>query len=104
MKAKLRSQAWFGGTNRESFIHRSWTRGYPPDVFDGRPVIGICNTYSELTPCNAHLRSLADAAFLQWRTPRQRVRADTLCRQPHEPGVFLHLQALCKGTVVRRHP
>jgi L-arabonate dehydrase len=60
MKTKLRSQAWFGGSDRESFIHRSWTRGFPPDVFDGRPVIGVCNTYSELTPCNAHLRALAD--------------------------------------------
>jgi L-arabonate dehydrase len=61
MKAKLRSQAWFGGANRESFIHRSWMRGFPPDVFDGRPVIGICNTFSELTPCNAHLRTLAES-------------------------------------------
>ena len=41
-------------------IHRSWMRGYPEDVFDGRPVIGICNTWSELTPCNAHFRDLAD--------------------------------------------
>lgn len=41
-------------------MHRAWMRGFPRDVFDGRPVIGICNTYSELTPCNAHLRSLAD--------------------------------------------
>ena len=60
MKAKLRSQAWFGGANREAFIHRSWMRGFPADVFGGRPVIGICNTYSELTPCNAHLRALTD--------------------------------------------
>lgn len=59
-KRKLRSQAWFGGANRESFVHRSWMRGFPSDVLDGRPVIGICNTYSELTPCNAHLRALAD--------------------------------------------
>jgi dihydroxy-acid dehydratase len=59
-KRKLRSQAWFGGANRESFVHRSWMRGFPADVLDGRPVIGICNTYSELTPCNAHLRALAD--------------------------------------------
>src|ERR1700730_14686497 len=58
----LRSQAWFGGTSRDVFIHRSWMRnqGLPDDVFDGRPVIGICNTYSELTPCNAHFRGLAD--------------------------------------------
>jgi len=60
-KRKLRSQAWFGGANRESFVHRSWMRGFPSDVLDGRPVIGICNTYSELTPCNAHLRTLADS-------------------------------------------
>jgi dihydroxyacid dehydratase/phosphogluconate dehydratase len=42
------------------FIHRSWMRGYPEHVFDGRPVIGICNTWSELTPCNAHLRDIAE--------------------------------------------
>jgi L-arabonate dehydrase len=60
-KKKLRSQAWFGGSTRESFVHRSWMRGFPADVMDGRPVIGICNTYSELTPCNAHLRTLAES-------------------------------------------
>jgi dihydroxy-acid dehydratase len=60
-KGKLRSQAWFGGKDRDGFIHRSWMRnqGFPGDVFDGRPVIGICNTWSELTPCNAHFRDLA---------------------------------------------
>ena len=62
MKSKrtLRSAAWFGPTDKDGFIHRSWMRGYPEDVFDGRPVIGICNTWSELTPCNAHFRELAD--------------------------------------------
>ena len=62
LNGSLRSQAWFGGTSRDVFIHRSWMRnqGLPDDVFDGRPVIGICNTYSELTPCNAHFRGLAD--------------------------------------------
>jgi len=58
-KRKLRSQAWFGGNDKDGFIHRSWMRGFPPDAFDGRPVIGICNTWSELTPCNAHFRELA---------------------------------------------
>jgi len=60
-KSKLRSQAWFGGKDRDGFMHRSWMRnqGFPGDVFDGRPVIGICNTWSELTPCNAHFRELA---------------------------------------------
>jgi dihydroxy-acid dehydratase len=58
---RLRSQAWFGGKDRDGFMHRSWMRnqGFPGDVFDGRPVIGICNTWSELTPCNAHFRELA---------------------------------------------
>src|SRR5580704_9264467 len=62
MKSKrtLRSQAWFTPTDKNGFIHRSWMRGYPEDVFDGRPVIGICNTWSELTPCNAHFRDLAE--------------------------------------------
>ena len=57
---KLRSAHWFGGEDRDGFIHRSWMRGYPRDAFNGRPVIGICNTWSELTPCNAHLREIAD--------------------------------------------
>lgn len=58
---KLRSAEWFGGTSRDHIYHRSWMKnqGLPADLFDGRPVIGICNTWSELTPCNAHLRDLA---------------------------------------------
>jgi len=59
---KLRSQDWFGGTGKDATLHRSWmlNQGIAPDAFDGRPVIGICNSWSELTPCNAHLRDLAD--------------------------------------------
>ena len=60
MKRALRSQAWFGGDGRESFVHRAWMRGYPRDMLEGKPVIGICNTFSELSPCNAHLRGLAE--------------------------------------------
>jgi dihydroxy-acid dehydratase len=58
----LRSTAWFGKADRNGFIHRSWMKnqGLPNHVFDGRPVIGICNTFSELTPCNAHFRHLAE--------------------------------------------
>jgi L-arabonate dehydrase len=61
-KKHYRSTAWFGKLDKDGFIHRSWMRneGLPPDVFDGRPVIGICNTWSELTPCNAHFREIAD--------------------------------------------
>src|SRR5213594_694065 len=59
---KFRSAAWFGLPDRDGFIHRSWMKnqGLPDDLFDGRPVIGICNTWSELTPCNAHFRDLAE--------------------------------------------
>lgn len=59
---KFRSAAWFGPRDRDGFIHRSWMKnqGLPDHLFDGRPVIGICNTWSELTPCNAHFRTLAD--------------------------------------------
>ena len=57
----LRSQEWFGGTGRDQIYHRGWMKnqGFPHDLFDGRPVIGILNTWSELTPCNAHLNDLA---------------------------------------------
>lgn len=59
---KLRSQGWFGGDAKMGFAHRSWLRnqGYPDDYFRGRPVIGICNTWSELTPCNGHFRELVE--------------------------------------------
>ena len=60
-KRKYRSSAWFGPPDKDGFIHRSWVgRGLPEGIFDGRPVIGICNTWSELTPCNAHFRELAE--------------------------------------------
>jgi L-arabonate dehydrase len=60
---KLRSRDWFGKTGKDGFIYRSWMKnqGFPSDEFEGKPVIGICNTWSELTPCNAHLRDLAEA-------------------------------------------
>ena len=59
----LRSQAWFGGDDKDGFIHRSWMKnqGHPDHEFDGRPVIGICNTWSDLTPCNGHFRELAES-------------------------------------------
>jgi L-arabonate dehydrase len=58
----LRSQQWFGRQDRDGFNYRSWVKGkgVPHDQFDGRPVIGICNTFSELTPCNSHFRTLAE--------------------------------------------
>ncbi len=59
---RLRSTHWFGSFDKDGFIHRSWMKnqGVPQDLLDGRPIIGICNTWSELTPCNAHLRALAE--------------------------------------------
>ena len=63
MSLKLRSQDWFGRKGKEGILYRSWMKneGMPNDMFDGRPVIGICNTFSELAPCNAHFRSHAEA-------------------------------------------
>jgi L-arabonate dehydrase len=60
--SELRSQQWFGRQDRDGFAYRSWVKGkgIPHDQFDGRPVIGICNTFSELTPCNSHFRTLAE--------------------------------------------
>jgi L-arabonate dehydrase len=63
-KKQLRSQSWFGREDIYGFIYRSWMKnsGVPHDQFDGRPVIGICNTWSELTPCNSHFRVIAEHA------------------------------------------
>ena len=59
---KLRSSEWFGHNDKMGFVHRSWMRnqGHPDHMFQGKPVIGICNTWSDLTPCNAHLRDFAE--------------------------------------------
>ncbi len=59
---KRRSQKWFGGDDVNAFSHRAWmkSQGHPDEMFDGRPVIGIANTWSEATPCNAHLREIAE--------------------------------------------
>jgi dihydroxy-acid dehydratase len=61
-KKRLRSQAWFARQDKMGFYYRSWlkNRGFPQDQFDGRPVIGICNTWSELTPCNSHFKTIAE--------------------------------------------
>ena len=61
-KKELRSRAWFARQDKNGFYYRSWlkNRGFPQDQFDGRPVIGICNTWSELTPCNTHFKTVAD--------------------------------------------
>lgn len=63
MKKELRSQNWFGLTGKDGFIYRAWMKnqGIPDDEFSKKPVIGICNTWSELTPCNAHFRELAES-------------------------------------------
>lgn len=60
---KLRSQDWFGRKDKLGFIHRSWmgAQGFETNVFQNKPVIGICNSWSELTSCNAHLRQVAEA-------------------------------------------
>jgi dihydroxy-acid dehydratase len=62
-KKELRSQGWFGRSGKDGFIYRAWMKnqGIPDETFRGEPVIGVCNTWSELTPCNAHFRELADS-------------------------------------------
>lgn len=62
-RENLRSANWFGRTGKDGFIYRAWMKnqGIPSHEFDGKPVIGICNTWSELTPCNAHFRELAES-------------------------------------------
>jgi dehydratase ilvD1 len=62
MPKERRNRAWYGKNDKDGFIHRSWMKnqGFPDHLFDGRPVIGICNTWSELTPCNSGLRDLAE--------------------------------------------
>ena len=61
-KIKLRSAEWFGTQDKNGFMYRSWMKnqGIPDHEFEGKPIIGICNTWSELTPCNAHFRKLAE--------------------------------------------
>jgi dihydroxy-acid dehydratase len=63
MSNSLRSAQWFGRTGKDGFIYRAWMKnqGIPDEEFRGKPVIGICNTWSELTPCNAHFRELAES-------------------------------------------
>src|SRR6202162_2021949 len=59
---RQRSAQWYGGTDRNAYIHRAWMRrGLPAHAFDGRPHIAIANTASDLTPCNAHLNEVADS-------------------------------------------
>ncbi|GLQ34838.1 dihydroxy-acid dehydratase [Amylibacter marinus] len=62
MSKERRNRAWYGKHDKDGFIHRSWMKnqGFPDHAFDGRPIIGICNTWSELTPCNSGLRDLAE--------------------------------------------
>ena len=61
-KRPLRSAEWFGHADKNGFMYRSWMKnqGIPDHEFQGKPIIGICNTWSELTPCNAHFRKLAE--------------------------------------------
>src|SRR6201996_5161428 len=63
MEKELRSRQWFGKTGRDGFLYRAWMKnqGIPSHELQGKPVIGICNTWSELTPCNAHFKELAES-------------------------------------------
>jgi L-arabonate dehydrase len=62
MEKKYRSSNWFGKTGKDGFIYRAWMKkqGIPAHELAGKPIIGICNTWSEFTPCNSHFRDLAE--------------------------------------------
>ena len=92
----LRSTAWFGREDKDGFLHRSWMRnqGLPSHLFDGRPVIGICNTFSELTPCNGHFRGLAE------RVKRGVYEAGGLPLRSDRMGAREHLGAVVLGGVL----
>ena len=68
VKKDLRSKEWFGNNDKMGFVHRSWLRnqGYPDDYFNGKPVIGICNTWSELTPCNGQILLVLNTYLNAW--------------------------------------
>ena len=87
-KRKYRSSAWFEKLDKDGFIHRSWVgRGLPEGIFDGRPIIGICNTWSELTPCNLHFREIADHVKRGvWETRRHPVRVPGHVARRDEPA------------------
>jgi len=61
--APLRSRDWFGRNDLQGLSNRAYLRaeGFTSQVFDNKPVVGICNSWSELTTCNAHLRQVAEA-------------------------------------------
>jgi dihydroxyacid dehydratase/phosphogluconate dehydratase len=96
-KKQFRSGAWLGrtDTDKDGFIHRSCMRnqGFPGDVFDGRPVIGMCNAWSELTPCNEHLRQLAEAV-------KRGVRNEHVMQASE--GADLDFPVGCRGLTVAR--
>ena len=61
----MRSSAWYGGEDRDAYIHRAWMRrGNPDSAFDGRPQIAIINTASDLAPCNSHLDEISQSGYL----------------------------------------
>ena len=78
--APLRSRNWFAPKTLDGFMHRSYLKaeGFSDAVFDGRPVIGIANSWSELTNCNAHLRQVADAV----RSASAPIRSTPSCSSP----------------------
>lgn len=61
-KGKRRSSQWWGKVDKDGYAHRSWMKnqGFPAEVFDGRPVIGIANTFSEFNPCHTHFRKICE--------------------------------------------
>jgi hypothetical protein len=85
---KLRSGEWYAGDDRNAYLHRAWMRrGLPSNAFQGRPQIAIANTASDLTPCNAHLRQIAEHVKRGVREPLPAADLAIVARRPHEPSV-----------------
>ena len=107
----LRSTAWFGADGRPGMIYRTWMRaeGFTPEVFDGRPVIGIANSWSELTPCNSHLRGIGgggQARRLAGRRRPARVPHDVAGRADDaaDAMLFRNLMAMEVEETLRANP
>ena len=95
----MRSDAWYKGKDRDSYIHRAWMRrGLPANAFDGRPHIAIANTASDLAPCNSHLNEVMEyvkngvweadykKAPLGSHGARRAMRSEPSATAPHRPA------------------
>ncbi|HEX3791680.1 MAG TPA: IlvD/Edd family dehydratase [Pseudonocardiaceae bacterium] len=110
MTIERRTQAWYHGADRNSMHQRGWMRrGLPSDAFDGRPHIAICNTWSDLSPCNSHLREVAEhvrAGIWESGGVPQEVPVPSLGENQMRPTAMLYrnLAAMAIEELIRANP